>query len=246
MASSDVYTVATQLAVLSAGRAPVWEILGSLEAALAPPADAASGVPLQGAVRALIYVALREDARHRTARLTIASVDLTATYTLTVNGVAVGHDATGAADLEEVLEDLADAINGDADLSAIITAEAIDTDDDDEVDTILLTGVGVGDFSIDFVDDGGATCSCVADYATATLRPWYAMGARVGVTPPQPWVSSGDAYELDWRGRVERLDTAGLDRLHLQLEDLAGAPGDGEGVTYADPTIAIGPCLAEL
>lgn len=247
MASSDPYTTATSLAILSVGRAPVWKALDDLEPALAPPAAANSGVALQNAVRTLIYCSLRSNPHHRSARLTIANVDLGAVYTVTVNGIEVGHDASsGDTDLEDVIEGIVDAINSDADASGVVTATAIDTDDDEVVDAVRLDGIGPEDYSVAFSGDGSATCTCRTEYATATLRPWYTMGSRVSETPPQPWVASGDAYEVDWRGRVERLDTAGLDRLHLELEDLAGVPGDGAGVTYADPTLAIGPCLAEL
>ena len=60
------------------------------------------------------------------------------------------------------------------------------------------------------------------------------------------WAASEDLHEIDRRGLVQRFDSAGLDRLHVQLTELSGHPGDGSVVTLYDAYVGIGPCLSEV
>jgi hypothetical protein len=68
----------------------------------------------------------------------------------------------------------------------------------------------------------------------------------VGSTPPTVWAWSGELYALDRRGLVERFDTAGLGRLHVQLSDRLLPAGDGAIVTARAPVVSVGPCLSEV
>jgi hypothetical protein len=46
-------------------------------------------------------------------------------------------------------------------------------------------------------------------------------------------------------GFLERYDSAGLDRCHAQVLNLLGHPADGVMVTYATPSVKVGPALSE-
>lgn len=243
--SADIFTVATQLAILQAGRTPVWATQSNTGSNL-PPASAASGVPLQSAVRTLVHVSLRQDAHNRSGRLTIPSATLSGIYTVTINGIAVTFNAAGAPDLATVINGIAAAIVASGPASAIVTASAIAVAGAGPHDAVSLVGVGEDDWSLDFGHSGAAVVVALADLTAATLRLWWAPGARVGSTPPQVWTWSGETYALDRRGIVERFDSAGLDRLFLQVSDRIGHAGDGSIVTYGTPVISIGPCLSEV
>jgi len=245
VSSADLYTTATELAILLAGRTPVWEAQAD---SAVPPSAANSGVYLESAVRALVHVSLREQAHRRTARLTIPVVDLTCVYTVRIDGTAVAYDATagGAVDLEDIVDGIAAAITADGTVNQIVTATAVDESGAAARDTVLIRGIGEADFGIDFTESDAATLACIADPCGAEMRLWWFMGARPGSTPPQVWAWSGELYQLDRRGRVVRLDVAGMDRLHVQLASRIGHSGDGSMVTFATPTTSIGPALSEI
>lgn len=244
--SADIFTTATQLSILLAGRAPVWSELAT--GTLTPPTAANSGVYLVGAVRLLVHVAMRLRAHHRTTRLTVTTTDLTATYTLNIDGNSVAYDAAAdsAASAEDVIVGLQAAIAANGTIAAIVTASALDTGGSPGLDTVELRGVGEADYAIAFTATGTAVVAAVADPTAAELRMWWAMGARVESVAPVPWVWEGDVLTLDRRGRVLRRDCAGMDRLHVQLSARRGHAGDGSTVTLFTPAISIGPCLSEV
>lgn len=166
-----------------------------------------------------------------------------------INGNSVGHDPTGDADLEETIEGIVGVINSDGTVGAIVEASAVESEPGvSGIDTVLIKGLGEADYSVDFTQDpgGGATPAVVADRCRATGRLWWKAGARAGSTPPTTWADQGDEIEVGYRGFVQRFDSAGFDRLHVQLYELAGDPGDGSIVTYRDPVVSIGPCLSEV
>lgn len=234
---ADIYTTATQLAVLSAGRTPVWEVQTDADT---PPSSALDGVYLDGAVRTLGHVSLREAPEARTVRLTIPSATLSGNYTVQIDGNVVVV-AGGVGSLALLIDAIVAAINADGTIGPIVTASPEGTPHD----TVLIVGDTEDDYSIGFIHSGAATVLVVADLVSATLRPWWLPGARVGSTPPGLWAWSGDEWSLDRRGLIVRYDSAGLDRLLLQVSDRAGHSGDGT-VTYSDPITSIGPCLSEV
>jgi hypothetical protein len=246
---SDIYTEATELAVLSAGRSPKWS---DCPTPTAEPSTAASGVALEEAVRTLVQVSLREQAHRRTVRLGITGVDLLSTYTVTIDGTAVDYDAdvANAVDLEDVVDGIAAVINADVTANLVVTATAV-ADDDTTTSPrtkVLIRGISGAAYSINFTESGpGAdpTLVALADYESCDLRLWWYAGARAGSFAPGVWASSGGIVVLDRRGFLERYDTAGLARCHALLTGLLGHPGDGVMVTYADPLVQVGPCLSE-
>lgn len=246
MASADIYTTATQVAVLGAGRAPVWTTQPD-SGSTVPPSLASAGVAMQGSLRALVHVSLREAPHRRTARLTIPTWVNTAVYTATIDGFAVGHDSTGGdVDREDTILGLVSVINSDPNTSALVTASAVESVEGGGIDTVLIVGDSEADWSLDFTQDTTAVLAAVADPAHATARLWWLVGARAGSSPPSLWATSGDEVAIGRRGWVERFDSGGMDRLFLQLSDRAGVAGDGSIVTYRTPVISLGPCLSEI
>jgi hypothetical protein len=241
--SADVFTAATQLAILAAGRTPVWSTQDNATSNV-PPAAANAGVALQSSVRTLVHVSLRQDVNHRTVRLS-TSATLSGTYTITIDGTVVTVNGALAATLAELVDNIATAINANVTVAALVTAVGTAVSPSVTHNAVLITGDGEADFSVNFTHSGAAVLVALADPTAATLRPWWFAGARVGNTPPQVWAWSGDTFVLDRRGFVQRFDCAGLDRLFVQLSDRLGASGDGTMVTYGVPIISIGPCLSE-
>ena len=90
-----------------------------------PPASDSSGAFLQNSPRAIGYVAAREDARRRTARLTVTVFDLTVSvYNVTIDAVLVTYDASVSlpasnADLISEIAALVDAVSGGLVVNAI-------------------------------------------------------------------------------------------------------------------------------
>ena len=248
MAAVDPFSLSLTLSILAAGRDPQWAPLTI--GATAAPSSAASGVALADSLRTLLHVSLRENAAHRTSRLNVDTVDLTATYTATIDGNAVARNSgvAGDASLNDILNGLATDINADGSVNGIVTALAVNADDvaDAVAATQLrLRGDGEVDYSIDFAGDGTSVVSSSTDLSELSSQLWWFAGAAPGITPPQQWAAPAEQIQIGRRGFVQRYDTAGLARLHVQVGDLRGHPSDGATVTYRAPDIQIGPCVAE-
>lgn len=248
---ADLYTEATRLAVLQAGRTPVWSTVDP-DDALLPPTALDSGVPLQSAVRAMVHVSLRENIAFRTVRLTIPTPDYTGNYGLEFDfgagTVNVSYDPTGDVSVANLVDGIAAAIEAEGDVNGFVDAVAVAASGTGPHDTVVITGKYEAGFAFGEptqVGDG-AVFAAVADPNTADMTLWWFAGARAGSTPPALWASDGEVRELDRKGWVERLDVAGLDRLHVQVSNIAGDAGDWVEMTYTDPVISVGPCLSEI
>lgn len=242
----DIYTTATVAAVLMAGRAPVWSTQASLGSG-SPPGLPTSGVRLEGAVKTLAHVSIREDAAKRTSRISVTTLSLVATYTVTINGIASAYNAggAGAADLEDVVDGIAAAINGGG-AATTVTATAYAASGSGARDCVLVVGDGQEDYSIAVAATGAGALACGADPIGAAVQAWWLPGARAGSTPPTVWATAAEPVLIDRRGFLERMDSGGLDRLYLQVYDKSPHPRDGASVTYRLPVISIGPCLSEV
>jgi hypothetical protein len=236
--SMSTWEDANRLAVLAAGANPQWveqtDYSGN-------PDSAASGVYLEEALQTQVIVDLREELHRRTARVTIGTLDLTADYVIEINGNAVTYDAgvAGPADATEVLEGIAAAINADVTVGPLVTAEAVDTDEDAVIDTVVIRGDAEADYSIDFSTTGTAVLEVSADAKTASARIFQKAGGSGD--RPDGWrlVRGANAIAIDRYGFAERLETGGIDRFYVELYDVDGG-GDGASVTHT-ATVLIGP-----
>lgn len=238
-----VFETANKIAVLLGGLSPDWSTQS--DAAVAdggsfPLPVAESGVALGESITAGLAVRLRENAAYRTARLTVTFV-ASKTYTVTIDGHDVVYDNTGDADAADVLLGIAAAINADSTANALVLAEARSAEDTTTgVKTqVVLTGKDEADYSLACAADASATIAIVADAAECAIDLW-AMASGQG--PGWARVNGVDEIAVDSRGLYETLDSLGpLSRLYVQCRAVAGATGDGAGVTYK-PTVFVGPC----
>lgn len=246
---ADTFTLATELAVLLAGRKPNWKQQVVSNALTAPPEETTDGAYLDDAPRTLVAVDLREDVHRRTARITIPTLSIGDDFTLTINGGTAVYDSVGDLDLDEVVAGFAAAINADADVNTVVLATAVKGSDDTVVvgtrDSVKITGLTAADYTIDVTDNGTSVVAVAADPVTATLRMYFSLGAADGVTAPTGWRRGPNSYSITSTGFVERFDTAGLDRIFVQLEGLDVMPGDGTIVTARTPDVNIGPASLE-
>lgn len=231
------------------GLVPQWVDVAAAQYTGAPD-SASDGVYLEDSPRALVYVAVREDVSLRTSRVVITSYDLTVTvYTVTIDGNAVVYDAsvelpaTNAA----LLEGIRDKINNDATVKLIVTADV----DPDNTDTVRIKGDAEADYSINVTAVGGTgTLTFNADASTFDLRGYCTSGGIVksgSVGNADRWVSPLDFYYTsnNYRGFMERFDVAGLDRLAVELENIAGHGSDGGSITLNVAGVMIGPTVIQ-
>lgn len=224
-----------ELAILTAGRRPDWQLQESYTGI---PASASAGVALNDAVITYPVVAARTEAHRRKAVVTVGTLDLTATYTVTIDGTDVDYDAAAdtAADEADVLAGIVAAITADATVNLIVTAVV-------SGETVIIRGIGQDHYSIDISATGSAVLECVADPDSGSIIVWTWMREQ-GSNSPSWWVSpNGSDYTLAARGFVERFETAGVDRMYVQVFNLDGT-GDGAEVDYA-VVVRIGPSVTE-
>lgn len=234
------YETANLLAILAAGRKPQWVTQPDYTGA---PVGGAAGNYLESAIQTLVVVQLRGEVEHRRARVTVTSLDLTAVYTVVVDGHAAAYDAgaSGATTLQDVLDGIAAALVLAPAIAALVTVSVDDADGDGTDDTVNLVGKAEADYLIDFLTTGAAVLSVDADASTASMRFWATLGSA---NAPAGWVLPYDAdYPFGYRGFMERFETAGLDRAYSELYDVTCA-GDGADVTYS-VAISYGPCVTE-
>lgn len=243
---SNPFNTATELAIRLSTRDPNWKVQAT--PAIAPPPLTTSGVALDDSPATLVHVALREVTHTRTARLTIPTLTIGDTFTVTIDGNAVAYDSTGDADLNEVLESLAAAINADGTVNVIVTATAVDASDTASTGAstqIRIRGDAAADYSVDFTDSGTSVVAAIADGASCTVVPWWLMGAAPLVTAPTQWASRDRQVVQATAAFVDRYPTGGFLRGYVQTDGLVGVGADGSGVTIRSPDVALGPALVE-
>ena len=214
------------------------------------PTGASSGVYLQDSPKTLVQVNAREAVHRREARVQVTVADLTTTvYTVTVSGTAVVYDASAElpANLAALVAGIAAAIEADA--AATLVVDAVT--DPDNPDTVLLTGKAEADWYLDVSVAGGTGALAATAAATGfDVRCYTTPGGLVkqGSTgKPNGWAKPVDASYPgnDYRGFVERLDTAGLDRLYVEVDNITKHASDGASVTATIAKVMVGPAVLE-
>jgi hypothetical protein len=223
-----------------------------------------SGVALLNSPRTQVQVGMREEARHRISRLSIRVVDLTDVYRVDINANVVTFDAGAAAvtTAEEIIQGIVNAIQtAGAPVDTIVTAETEKREDPSGLDdTVKIIGIGEADYTVDVPNTAGtAETDLVLDATSATFQIWYApkppLGAGIAVPNPAATSMKGTFGTSDWTkpnganyssavdGFVEVFDTAGSDRLYVEILTLVG-PADSVGARNTltlVPRITVGP-----
>ncbi len=246
------FSIATELAVRTSTRDPNWQQQAVVAPATqnTPPLSASYGVALDDAPATLVAMSVREEVHRRTSRLTIPTLNIGDTFTITVDSNAVNYDSTGDADLNEVLNDFAAAINADGTVGPIVTATAIDSATGlasaSAADELLVVGDAAADYTVSFTRTGSSVIAIVADPQQASGTLYWLMGAAPNVTAPTQWFNREPKFvALGPLGFVDRYPTGGFLRGYVQVTEITAVPGDGSEVTYREPVVWFGPGLAE-
>lgn len=245
----DFETV-NDLSILTVARRPQWVAQGASTGA----PDGTGGVYLQDSPKAALAILVREETHRRSGRVAIL-FDGASTYTVDIDGNAVA--TVGNIDLATTIADLAADITADTPAGAgdLVTATAVESVVGGGIDTLLLRGKAEADFVVTLSVAGGAgTITGTLDRSGTSTRLWF-----TGKSPNAPGatssggagvfaLASGAAYVVDYRGFVERFDTAGLDRGYAELHTLtnpADVAGAAATIAYRTPDILWGPAVKE-
>lgn len=234
------FGLVNDLSILLAARRLLWT---AQEPGSGAPASAAAGVTLRNAPVAGVAVDLRHDVSCRTDRITVETFDATATYTVTVDTETVAYDASldAPADVAALLEGWAAALNGDADLSALVTASVEDG-------ALVLRGVAETTYALALATTGSAVLSLEAEPVAAWVRLWTRSRPAEG-DPSPTWRALGPAFEIGPGGWEDLLRVSARDRLYVEVvatdapsSDSVSAP---HTATYLPARIRIGPAILE-
>ena len=238
--AGGLYAIATELAVLASGRLPEWTDAFRSEVLTAIPSGSA-GLALQSRVLTHVAVDLRANISGRTARIAVGALDLTATYTVTIDGVACAYDAGGggAATLADVLAGIAAAITTSA--SALVVATVDSTEEEVQIRSLASTGVAVTAFTA----TGTGALTCEAEPASADVEIYCQTVAPVTGWRLLAASAGGGVVTVDHKGLATMVPTAGLTRLAVRLTNLTGHPTDAAGVSLVPYRAAIGPAKLE-
>lgn len=244
----STFDLASELGVLSIGRDPSGQAHAVSDTITNPPAAATDGADLEDGVVALVAIDVRENVAYRTARLAIDTLNIGDTFTATVDGNDVAYDSTGDADLDEVVQEIAAAINADGTVGLLVTATAVRASDDDTTvgvrDSVRLTGRGFADYSLGWARTGSSVISATADASGCEAEVLAQRTAAPGTTANTRWRKTSGTYVIEQRGYMDRWNIAGISRAFVQLSAIQG-PGADAGVTLRTPDIDIAPAILE-
>lgn len=223
---ASLFELVNRLGVLAVGRRPRWSIQTDGEGA---PDGASAGVSILGSVQTLIHVALREEAHRKTTRIeTTATITGSANYRVNVDGIDVFY-ADPNDDPDNILAGLRDTINAVAPVSAIVTASV-------EAGQLVIRGVAEADYTIAVSDDETNDQLAIVreDASEAKARVWVRPAGSVD--RPDAWTAlEGELFDdIDRRGLLRRLSTAGYRRCYVEIFDEDG-----------DLTVSVGPAVEE-
>lgn len=208
-----------ELAVLTQGRAPVLTAQAQVNtgALPGPPSAVDAGVALNGAIVALVLARLRIDASTQLTTVAVTTVDDTATYTVTLGGVAFAYVAQ-AGDLEaDILAGLQAVIDASPNYTAVVSGS-----------TILINGVAAPTYTVAVGATGTGALAETHDGSSVTVKFW---ALPTGETTWHAIPLDPGTLTNNW---AERLQVAGFDRLYIE-------------VTATDGTVTplVGPCGLE-
>ena len=218
-------------------RRPNWELQEDAEGL---PETLTAGVHLRDSIKAPIHVALRESLHHKTARIEITDAGFTQLDGPTGEEISVNIDEEGAITYavqggdapEDVASGLADEINGDASLSALVEATAIDNE-------VVITGNDEDNYQLDVTDTGDIEYSVTQDANSCQIRVYLLPKGRGQV--PQAWtiLNGGEFTIPSFRGWTERFVAAGFDRMYVEVHNVD--VGGGSHLESGQVKVHIGP-----
>lgn len=208
-----------ELAVLTQGRAPVLSEQAQVNAGALPrpPSAVDAGVALNGAIVALVLARLRSDASTQLTTVEVATVDDTATYSVTIGGVEFTYAAQAGDLAADIIAGLQALIDASPNYTAVIAGSEL-----------LIRGVAATKYTVAVAATGTGALSATHDASSIKVRFW---GLPTGSTTWHAFPLDPGALTNNW---VERLQVAGFERLFVE-------------VTATDGTVTplVGPCGLE-
>lgn len=230
------FETANRLAVLNGTEIVNWQEQASF---IGAPSSGSSGISVLASQVAIIAFSMRRfDVANRQASTSI-TFDGATTYTVNIDGNAVA--TAGNTDLKTTLQDIADDINADVGPGAgdIVTATAVDTTGDGNVDQVKLVGKAEADYSLVISVAGGAgTITAVADPTDGSFRVFRRPSGLTSTAIPPSWRKIDDGV-LVLQGKDQNYNVGGMERLYVEYHGLGGV-GDSGTITYS-PRADIGP-----
>lgn len=222
-----------------------------------------SGVAISGRMAIFILPGLRVDPFRRTAYVVVSTLDLTADYTLTIDGndVTVNGPFTDRADL---MNQWAAAVNADGTVGAIVVADAWNGYDASGEYVLRVRGTGdyYGVDALTYAFDASATGTAALALSAEAESAQMRLYAQPGHTPIGGSSTADGSASVAWReiaaatatglaryaigtgGMCIRGDCSGLGRMAALLTDVTGVPGDGASVTQI-ARVDLTPCSQE-
>lgn len=199
-----LFETLNRLGVLSVGRRPEWQ---QQLATTGPPASTGAGVSIAGSVRALVSISLREDAAFHTARVSLTYAAAT-TYKVTIGATSISVAAT--TDEATTLQSIATAINADSVANLLVLAAAED-------DQVVIRGRAQPAVAVVVETTAGTGTISVTQDATEATAYVYLLAGGLGAKPATWTLARNGTLDADVRGLTERLDTAGFDRMYVEV-----------------------------
>lgn len=202
-----------------------------LGAGLGAPTTQDAGVSIGSSPKVMLHLPLREEPSRFSSRVQVSVLgDGTTTYRVTIDGSDVDYAATATDTEADVLAGLRDAINAfGPPVSTVVVASVRDTDADGVNDELLIRQINsetAEHATLVSVVAGPGALTANEDLSSASFRIW---GLMAGTNAPTQWAQArgGVLSSVDRRGLFERLDSAGVDRIYLEVTAFTGVSGGG-------------------
>jgi len=244
---------ATELQILGVGRKPVWteqqDSSGDYDVGI--PTTLGAGVSMDGgqAVAALLKGSLREQVHTRRARVSVGSFDASATYSVIVDGSTISTTSGAFADDDEILVELAGAIDADSAVggaapSPVIEQSLLDADGEITLGTaaggtaaavLRISGTSSAAYPIDVSATAGSlACDADAESATTYLMIQARSTGTDNTAGGSAWANATDYQEaITYLGSLRRLNMAGVLKAQVYLDNVQGHSSDGSSVTLS-------------
>lgn len=260
--AGDLVSLSYLTTNLAAGRNPV-PVSGydatDVQGVLTPT----SGVAISGRMALFVLPGLRSDPFRRTCYVVVSTLDLTANYTLTINGNNVTVNGPFD-DLEDLMTTWAAAVNADVTVGAIVTADAWSGYDGTEEFVLRVRGTGdyYGVDALTYTFTASATGTAVLSLSAEAESAEMRLYAQPGHTPIGGSSDADGSASVAWReiaaatatglaryaigtgGMCLRADCSGIGRIAAILVDVTGVTGDGGSVTQI-ARVDLTPCAQE-
>ncbi|MFB6373817.1 MAG: hypothetical protein ABEN55_12085 [Bradymonadaceae bacterium] len=241
--NSGLFEQVNRLSIRSVVQVPGWKEIDPAEMDSVPKQDT-SGVYLEGGISAILDFQTRENVQFRTTYFRIVDVDDTATYSAIVDENTVSYLASSGDTANDIAAGLRDAINNDATVSGIVTADLYDLNEDGTKQTVRLQGDSISYYTLDKSVGGTGSADLSGDPIL--------YDALVFVKPDDPkskrdnriaWkkLDGGLLEDIGFRGMTKRFPVGGYDRLAVQVFDRSPAADN----VPVRPEVQVGPGLLE-